>query len=594
MNWQYKSEESQLLIAYVHVSIETNKIIVYPREKSNRNLLRAALRHILPDTSFSMSGGGIVLTVDNAAYLLDNPTGLSFQWSIEARQFVENQLRVRRVYEEVKNNVDALKKQGRPLAEDMLEGINISVLDDHQVVNVAAMTIEDGFGLCVFDEQGAGKTVTTIFAYDVLVERDEVDIALIIAPKSMVGEWPKDIKKFKGDLYKVITINGTASQKRKALSSGSDIFITNYETAVNLEEELTTFLRSYQGRSILIVDESFFVKNQEAKRTQCLRRIREWCRRAYVLCGTPAPNSPVDLVQQFDLVDIGVTFNGIKIPDNRIEAIPIVRQRINERGLYVRHLKQNVLPDLPGKKFHTVLIPLAKRQKEIYTQALQGYIEDLRSVSEKTFKKQLTHFFAQRSALLQICSNPNSLVRDYDETPAKLLALDEILNELIYKRGEKVVLWSFYRTSLETLVNRYKNYNPVRYDGTVSSVEERQNAVHLFQEDPSINLFIGNPAAAGAGLTLHRARYAIYESFSDQASQYLQSLDRIHRRGQEKEVEYIILLADQTLEVKQYESLQTKDRSARDLLGDNLEDPPSQVILLAEAINAAKLLNLDV
>ena len=58
-------------------------------------------------------------------------------------------------------------------------------LDDHQWVNVAAMTLSEGFGLCVFDEQGAGKTVTAIYAFDVLVARDEVDFALIVAPKSI-------------------------------------------------------------------------------------------------------------------------------------------------------------------------------------------------------------------------------------------------------------------------------------------------------------------------------------------------------------------------------------------------------------------------
>ena len=34
-------------------------------------------------------------------------------------------------------------------------------------------------------------------------------------------------------------------------------------------------------------------------------------------------------------------------------------------------------------------------------------------------------------------------------------------------------------------------------------------------------IFLGNPAAAGAGLTLHRARIAIYESFSNQAAHFI-------------------------------------------------------------------------
>ena len=56
------------------------------------------------------------------------------------------------------------------------------------------MTLPDSPGLCVFDEQGAGKTVTFIFAFDLLVERDQADLAVIVAPKSMIGEWPKDLE----------------------------------------------------------------------------------------------------------------------------------------------------------------------------------------------------------------------------------------------------------------------------------------------------------------------------------------------------------------------------------------------------------------
>jgi len=48
-------------------------------------------------------------------------------------------------------------------------------------------------------------------------------------------------------------------------------------------------------------------------------------------------------------------------------------------------------------------------------------------------------------------------------------------------------------------------------DGAVSDVQVRRDAVRRFQEDDETMLFIANPAAAGAGLTLHRARYSVYE-----------------------------------------------------------------------------------
>jgi SNF2 family DNA or RNA helicase len=182
-------------------------------------------------------------------------------------------------------------------------------------------------------------------------------------------------------------------------------------------------------------------------------------------------------------------------------------------------------------------------QERLYRGALKDLILDLKATDERTFRRRLTSFLARRNALLQICSNPAAVAEGYTETPAKLLALEDLLEQAILHRGEKIILWSFYTASIDAIVTKFARYNPVRYDGTVTDVADRRESIRRFQEDDQTMLFVGNPAAAGAGLTLHRARLAIYESMSNQPAHYLQSLDRIHRRGQTREVEYMVLLS---------------------------------------------------
>jgi SNF2 family DNA or RNA helicase len=295
-------------------------------------------------------------------------------------------------------------------------------------------------------------------------------------------------------------------------------------------------------------------------------------------------------VQQFNIVDFGMTFSGVNIPEGRQQALPVVQQAIEERGLFVRHLKVDVLPDLPVKRFHRLLLPLKHDQKKLYTAALKDYILDLRSVGDEMFQRRLTSFLARRMSLLQICSNPTLVAPGYDEVPAKLEALDDLLDELIGRRAEKVVLWSFYTASLDAIVARYCRFNPVRYDGSVTEIAMRREAVRRFQEDDETMLFVANPAAAGAGLTLHRARYAIYESMSNQAAHYLQSVDRIHRRGQTRDVEYLVLLCDRTIEVEEYERLTLKERAAQSLLRDHVESPLTRETMLEEALVAGRFL----
>ena len=168
--------------------------------------------------------------------------------------------------------------------------------------------------------------------------------------------------------------------------------------------------------------------------------------------------------------------------------------------------------------------------------------------------------------------------------------LDNLLTELIEQRKEKIVIWSFYTRSITAICERYARYGVLRYDGQVKDVAARREAVRRFQEDDDARLFVANPAAAGAGLTLHSSRVAIYESFSNQAAHYLQSLDRIHRRGQKRDVEYLILLCDGTIEIQEYDRLVSKENAARLLLGDTVSAPATRKSFLKNLKEASALL----
>ncbi len=574
-------------------SAETlDALFLVPERGQGTALLRAMKDGLGPDgAALRRSAEGVRVPAAIAGQLDEMGPGVQMNWTPEARQFVENRRRVESIHSEVFAAIAQIRREGVSLAERMVtDSASLGVLDEHQVVNVAAMTLPGSPGLCVFDEQGAGKTVTFIFAFDLLVERDEADLAVIVAPKSMIGEWPTDLGRFRGDIYRTAVLTGSARAKRRLLADGADVFVTNFETAVTMESELRALMRARPGRTVLAIDESFFIKSLDAKRTRALRRLREWAGRAYVLCGTPAPNSPTDLVQQFSLVDFGYCFRDVDLPADRELAAPVVQSAIEERGLFLRHLKRDVLPELPVKRFQRVVVPMAEEQARLYRETLEGLVAEVETLDESGFIRRRTSFLARRAALLQICSNPAGVSETYDETPAKLEALDSLVHQAVGREREKIVIWSFYTASVTAIARRYVRFGVVRYDGTVPAVGTRREAVRRFQEDDETMVFVANPAAAGAGLTLHRARVAIYESLSSQAAHYLQSLDRIHRRGQERNVEYVVMLCDGTLEVSEYDRLVKKEQAAQDLLGDNAEPPLTRETFLADVRKAAALL----
>ena len=515
----------------------------------------------------------VMLSLENWAWTAD----------VEANSVLGKQQRMIEQHKLAKARVELFECDPTSAQEALKGIIDPGLLDLHQIVAVASAADPLVSGICLFDEQGLGKTLEGIAAFHAMRQRGLVQRALVFAPKNMLTEWDRDIQRFFPGNYRVSLISGTPRQRRMAIQAEADVYVANFETAITEEAALRSLLKMRIGGGLLMVDESFHVKNPQAIRTNAIRRLREDAQRCLVLCGTPAPNAPGDIVEQFNIADGGITFSGVNLPDDPERAQSVIAAAIEARGVYLRRLKIDVLPNLPGKTFHRTLVPLAPSQQSLYVSMLRDYVTDLKRADATTFRKDRISFLARRARLLRICTDPAGASAGFDEVPAKRQVLDSLLVDLIDQQGEKVVLWTSYTHAIDDLIVRYARYNPVRIDGAVPDIRMRREAITRFQSDDTTRLFIGNPAAAGAGITLHRAKFAIYESLPVQAAAYFQSLDRIHRRGQERPVDYIVLLAAGTLEIGEYERLVEKARRSRELLGDR--DPQDVTLdrLLDEA-----------
>lgn len=448
----------------------------------------------------------------------------------------------------------------------------METLDPAQATAVAAMAMPDILGLCLFDEQGSGKTVMSIAAFDVLKDNEIVDAMIVVCPKSMVSEWPKDIQRFTKTKYDTVVAEGDKRQKYDAALKDFDILVTNYE---GVDVMLTSLVAtSSTKRYLLVVDESYYLKNSDSVRSENVGKLRSHCERCFVLCGTPAPNSAHDLVNQFDLADLGYTFSGFTKSKDPAKDWDEIAELVDSRGLFIRRLKPEILQHVPEKNFHVVRVELKGKQALMYEKARSALELDLKTLSNETFKKSLVTYFQRRAALMQICACPAALDPTISETPAKYTALDDLLEKLISEK-RKVIVWSFFKRSLDEMMDRYHRFNPVRLDGSVASAD-RKAAVKAFQEDPDTMIFFGNPAAAGAGITLHASYDAVYVSYSNQAAHYLQSLDRIHRRGQVSDhVNYFLLVCKDTVEETEIMRLRGKEIRQHDLLGDHVTWPTS-------------------
>ena len=457
------------------------------------------------------------------------------------------------------------------------------ILEPAQAVAVNCMTQEALLGLCLFDEQGSGKTVMTIAAYDLLRRARHVDAMIVVCPKSMVGEWPKDLTRFLGADLRIEIASGSQSAKFSSAVKDFDVLITNYE---GVEPMLIPLAGASKCKKfLLVIDESYYAKNESSQRSEVIGKLRQVCAKCFVLCGTPAPNSAHDLINQFNLADLGYTFGGFNKSKDPILDWDRITALVENKGMYIRRLKPEILDFVPEKNYHVLSVPLSGKQHLMYEAARKELELELRGLNNEVFKKSVATYLQKRATLLQICCCPSSIDPTATDASAKFAVLDNLLGKLTTE-GRKVIVWSFFKKSIDEVMHRYTKYNPVRVDGAVSS-EARKQAVTRFQSDPNVMLFVGNPAAAGAGITLHASYDAVYISYSNQAAHYLQSLDRIHRRGQvSEEVNYYLLVCEGTIEESEVKRLRGKEIKQHELLGDVVKWPTSLDEALSELNNA--------
>jgi SNF2 family DNA or RNA helicase len=131
----------------------------------------------------------------------------------------------------------------------------------------------------------------------------------------------------------------------------------------------------------------------------------------------------------------------------------------------------------------------------------------------------------------------------------------------------KAIIFARFRADIENICRHLPAGSFVQLHGGTKQ-NERMGIVKSFQEDPCVRYFVGNPAAAGIGITLTAAEAVIYYSQDFNLEYRLQSEDRAHRIGQTKHVLIIDLIAEKTVDEKIVKALRSKHSLAKLILKD--------------------------
>jgi SNF2 family DNA or RNA helicase len=445
-----------------------------------------------------------------------------------------------------------------------------------------------------FMEMGTGKTKVLIDNMSMLYDKGKIDGALIVAPKGVVKTWHEQEipTHLPGHIQSVTVlwqsnINKTQETKLNNLFDlGTDfhIFIMNVEAlstdkGVKFAEK---FLRSH--KALMAIDESTTIKTPTAKRTKNIISLGKAAKYKRIMTGSPVTKNPLDLYTQCEFLDPYLLdfasyyafrnrYAEMTTMNVRGRSIQVVKKfrHLNElseslKPFSYRVLKEDCL-DLPPKSWTKRHVILTGEQRKIYDQmkktalaTLNGKVTSTMTVLTQLMRlHQITcgHFTADDGSTQLIDNN----------------RIKELMNILEETEG-KAIIWANYQKDITTIIKSIvEEYGPgsvVDYYG-LTPQDERQDNIRKFQNNEECRFLVGTPQTGGYGITLTQANTVIYYSNGYDLEKRLQSEDRAHRIGQNKNVTYIDIIAEDTVDEKIQKSLRKKINIASEVMGEELK-----------------------
>ncbi len=489
------------------------------------------------------------------------------------------------VKNEIKKYKDFIKRE-KKLKEDgdgdfLEDGYEFKTLPyDHQRKYFNISKDLKNYGLLF--EQGTGKTKVIIDTASYLYETKKIDALVVIAPNRVHRDsWIRDgVEKHLPYRIKrqCFVYDGKRnSTDKEELEDGLKIFTYNIEalSSGKAGEEVERVLKKY--RCIFVIDESHQIKNFQAKRTKEILRLGKLANYKRILTGTPITNGTEDMYTQLLFLDeniLGIkSFYAFKsrycvmggYNNYSIVSYKRIEELQEKISLYcARILKKDCL-DLPAKTYQKELFDMTEKQKKAYQDLVKDGILQFNDGLDFKVETALT----LTMKLQQIASG--FLIDTDQDRLLKLVPANKNprllkLKELLTKIEGKVIIWSRFKNDINDIMDIVGDKG-VRYDGSIEKENSIDN-IDKFRNDPSIKYFISNPQSGGTGLNLTIATTVIYYNNSFSLSHRLQSEDRCHRIGTTKNVNYIDLVANETLDNKILTALRDKKKLSDEVLRD--------------------------
>jgi len=446
----------------------------------------------------------------------------------------------------------------------------------HQVVGSQKLIDHPYFGL--FDEMGAGKTKQVIDAAQTLFLMNVINRVVVVSPAPVRDVWwGPELGELAKHLW--LSIHNRVTEYHASLrrwdngplqQSELRWVVTNYDF-IRRAERLEPLLKACNRKTLLVLDESSYIKNYKAQQTKAAFKLRKRSGRIVILNGTPIANSPADLYTQAAIMDPAIlacqTFfhyrsryavmGGYK--GKEIVAWHGLDEVQSRMAPYViRRLTRDCV-DIPRKiPPVTLTVPMDDKTWTMY----RGMRDNMVTWLSETEHVMASQAIVKITRLSQITSGFLGGVEQFDEetegstgeldlkAPVSFSEVREISREkldlmllLLEKHWEnepnlKLIIWCRFRPELARLLAEVKRLFPHVALAALHGQQkraERDRAIALMDPrtaPPGPGLLAGTPSTGRMGLNFTAAWIAYYMSNDYSLMTRNQSEARIYRPGQ--------------------------------------------------------------
>ena len=384
-------------------------------------------------------------------------------------------------------------------------------------------------GRCLIgDDMGVGKTIQAIA--HIALNTDKLP-ALIVAPASVKYNWKKECQAW------MPSLTAEVLEGRKGAMPQADIIVCNYDIIKGRQEQLLDY-----GFNIVVCDESHYLKNSKAQRTQATLEIAQASEHILCLSGTAITNRPSEFFTTLNLLrpnefpsffNYGITYcdgqeNGFGWDFNGASNTEELHHRT--RDFCIRRLKKEVLDELPDKVRTINTVQPSKTNLKRYNDLHRAWLEDYEMYARegsipKGFVLNMLTALRHECGLIKVDSAVD-YIKEYNNIT-----------------GKPIVVFAHHRDVLKGITLQLKESN-LRVGVIVGeqSAEKRQQMVEAFQAN-KLDVIVCATVAAKEGITLTSADTVLFVEREWTPAWEEQAEDRVNRIGQESQSVHAVYLS---------------------------------------------------